>query len=42
MNITIYIDDDGKVTITDLPTDLLPMAMELNGKCICEEPIKNK
>lgn len=31
MEITIYIDADGKVTITDLPTDLLPMVNELSN-----------
>ena len=30
MNITIYIDADGKVVITDLPTELLPMVHQLN------------
>ena len=29
MNITIYIDEDGNVTITDLPEDLLELVDSL-------------
>jgi len=31
MNITIYIDEDGKVTITDLPMEMLPMVNQLSN-----------
>lgn len=32
MNITIYIDKNGKVIISDFPEDLIPLVMELKGK----------
>lgn len=32
MNITVYIDKNGKVTITDLPIEMLPMVNELSNK----------
>jgi hypothetical protein len=30
MNITFYIDENGKVTITDFPIDLVDLVLELN------------
>ena len=39
MNITIYIDADGKVTVTDLPMEMLPMVKELgknHSQYICK------
>lgn len=35
MNITIYIDIDGKVTITDLPIDLCGVIQNLNKSFFC-------
>ncbi len=32
MEIRIYIDPDGKVTITDLPAEFMPMVKELSNE----------
>ena len=39
MEISIYIDSDGKVIITDLPMEMLPMVKELgktHSQYICK------